>query len=129
MPNLIVADDDPDLTMILCRVAEEAGWTVFTFPDGDELVSFLGQLDAPAFVLVDVDMPTLNGIEVAQRLRDLPNLPRIRLRFMTGGHFTSAVAATLIAKARDFDPGLTLYKPFSIEEFRKVLRSEAMRLA
>lgn len=129
MPRLLIADDAIDLACVLERAALRANWEVSVSSNGSELLAALKALETPAFVLVDINMPELDGIEFAQLLHEYSDLPRIRLRFMTGGPIVGAVAATLIAKARDFEPGMTLYKPFSMSSFGEVLEAEAAHLA
>lgn len=129
MKLLVIADDNLPLVEVLEQVALDAGWSVVTCRDGKELVDVLNELTESAFVLVDINMPELDGVEVAQSLGQFAQLPEIRLRFMTGGSDSLAVAARMIAKARDREPGQTLYKPISIEKFRQVLAEEEQHLA
>jgi DNA-binding response OmpR family regulator len=72
---VLVVDDAPDVRLITRAVLESEGMTVHEAADGQ------GALDAvaaqrPAVVLLDIEMPGMNGLEVMARLRrtdaDLP---------------------------------------------------------
>ena len=77
----------------------------------------------PGLVLCDLNMPNLDGTEVAQEMS--PELhSAMRIRFITGGDYVNALAARLIADARDLSAGRFLLKPISVAELREVLQFE-----
>lgn len=126
--SLVIADDNLPFLEYVKTVAEEAGWTVTLCTDGNELLTALKAMTCPALVLIDIKMPNLDGVEVAWKLADLDLLSPTRLRFMTGEDPTSAIAARMIAKAGEQDPGMTLFKPISLDKLREVLAYEAGQL-
>jgi CheY-like chemotaxis protein len=128
LPTLLIAEDNTDLAQALRRKAESCGWTVTLCPDGAALVDALPALASPALLLIDVNMPRLNGIEAIERVAAAPRPDRMRIRFMTGGSDVNAAAARMIAEARNLDVGETLYKPLPMPRFTEVLESEARRL-
>lgn len=128
MPRLLIAEDNQDFARVLRDVAESCGWSVSVFYDGSQLLAGLEALSVPALLLVDINMPNVDGIGVASALSS-PDFPRgLRIRFMTGVSDTHAVAAKMIAQARDHFPGQTLYKPIELDTLRGVLDEEAARL-
>ena len=126
MFNLFVADDDIDFSTFLCTVAERAGWTVHHAANGRVLMEQLAGFEGPALLLIDINMPEVDGIEVIDQLVLLPN--PLRVRFMTGGQDTSMVAANMIAKARNLSLGRSLFKPIPMAMLRDVLAEEAQNL-
>ncbi len=126
--RLIIADDNAQFLDYVKTVAEAKGWLVTLCADGNELLAILKEMSDPALVLVDINMPNLDGVEVAWKLSDLNGSAPARLRFITGGDPTNAIAARMIAKAREQDPGTTLFKPIAIEKLREVLAFEAEKL-
>ena len=126
--RLVIADDNTQFLDYVRTVAEAKGWAVTLCADGNELLAALAVLSDPALVLVDINMPNLDGVEVAWKLADLEGPALARLRFITGGDPTSAIAARMIAKAREQDPGMTLFKPITIDKLREVLAYEAEKL-
>lgn len=126
--RLIIADDNAQFLEFVRTVAEGAGWVVTLCADGIELMAILEEMSDPALVLVDINMPNLDGVEVAWKLADLAESAPARLRFVTGGDPSNAIAARMIAKAREQDPGMTLFKPIPIDKLREVLAYEAEML-
>lgn len=76
----------------------------------------------PALVILDIHMANKDGIAAIEDFKLIKR--RFRLRFMTGGEESHAVAASMIARARDFDVGRTLYKPFSLTRFKEVVQAD-----
>ncbi|SNT22548.1 response regulator [Antarctobacter heliothermus] len=83
--RLIIADDNAQFLDFVRTVAEGAGWVVTLCADGNELLEILKKMSDPALVLVDINMPNLDGVEVAWKLSDLNGSAPARLRFITGG--------------------------------------------
>ncbi len=65
--RILVVDDDPDIRNVLRRFLAGFGYQVDTAADGEEGLEML-QRDPPDVVLLDFDMPKLNGIEVLRRI-------------------------------------------------------------
>jgi CheY-like chemotaxis protein len=64
----LVVDNDPDLRAVIRHILELEGWRVVEAGDGREALDRASgaQLDA---VITDVEMPGMDGIELATRLR------------------------------------------------------------
>jgi CheY-like chemotaxis protein len=73
-------------------------------------------------------MPDLDGIETIGKLREANATHELRIRFVTGGDHTNATAARMIAAARSFDVGATIYKPVTIAEIDDLLTEEGKLL-
>ncbi len=127
MLKLFIADDNVEFANYLANVANGEGWQTEICQNGMELVEKLDKSDERALLLVDVNMPKMNGIEaiggISEQTRPL------RIRFMTGGCEPSMVAAKMIAEARDMFVGNNLYKPFTRDYLKGILRTEADALA
>ncbi|MFZ7094510.1 response regulator [Primorskyibacter sp. 2E233] len=124
--NLFIADDNIEFAEFCAKVAALEGWHVTTCHDGSELLAVLKMETEPALVLCDVMMPDVDGIDVIKTLSDPENL--FRIRFITGGSMTNAVAARLIGDARDINVGRFLIKPISLADLRAVFAEEAENL-
>lgn len=78
---LLVVDDD-DITRMLARqFLGEAGFVVFEAEDGEQALKLAAEIE-PNVMLLDVDLPGLDGFEVCTRLRgsgDWSNLPIMML--------------------------------------------------
>ena len=120
--RLFIADDNREFAEFCAEVATRAGWTVCICGNGAELVEQVQAQDGPALLFIDIQMPVLDGIEVIEELKTLDR--DLRVRFMTGGPQSSALAARMIADARGLTTGRFLTKPLSIDQLRKVLAEE-----
>ncbi|MBO9464823.1 Response regulator SaeR [Pelagimonas phthalicica] len=127
MPHLYIADDNLDFSEYLETVATREGWTVSLCANGAELVASLKSGTDPAFALVDINMPEMNGIEVIDEITEL-NRP-LRVRFITGGSDSTLLAAKMIASARSLSVGRSVFKPVSKDNFVKLLVEEAEELS
>ena len=65
-PLILVADDDPTHRMVLQEVLEQAGNRVITAEDGETALVLFAQ-KKPDIVLLDVDMPKMDGYSVCNK--------------------------------------------------------------
>ena len=105
--TVLVVDDDPSVLRSLNRLISASGFHVKTFGKPSELIAS----ETPksnACMVVDIDMPEMNGIEMCEILkRSGRGLPAI---LITGR--TDARTRTLAAQS---DAVAVLYKPFDEE--------------
>lgn len=120
--KLYIADDNFEFVEYLQAVASRAGWQVETCGNGNELLALLLSGQDPAVVLVDINMPEKDGIEVIEGLTDISR--PLRFRFMTGGADAPMLAAKLMARARNLSVGRNLYKPIPMDTLKRVLVEE-----
>lgn len=115
--KILVVEDDADSREGLRILFEACGHrveTAATGPDGlQKLIA-----DQPDTAIVDIDLPGMNGYEIARRARRLPELRGVRLIALTGFGRDKDRAA---ARDAGFDQHLT--KPVSFA----VLRAEVER--
>ena len=123
-PRLLIAEDNADFALLLARKAKQEGWTVTCCSDGVELLAILPSVQEAALVLLDINMPNLDGIEVIRELNQSNSSQRFRFCMMTGGDHVNAVAARMIAKAGDLAICKSLFKPFSMDDFAVFLREQ-----
>lgn len=76
MKRALVADDSPSNREFLRTVLEHAGWQVDEAHDGLHAL-VLAQAYPPDLILLDVQMPHLDGYATLRRLRELPTLAAI----------------------------------------------------
>jgi DNA-binding NarL/FixJ family response regulator len=78
--RLLIADDDPNIRLLLRRLFEHAGWEVCDeCANGSEALEKALHL-APDIVILDLAMPGMNGLQSAQQiLRINPQVPILLL--------------------------------------------------
>lgn len=68
---VLVADDNPSVRAVAATILRRRGYVVETASDGIEALNLIGRT-TPGLVLLDSQMPGMDGIEVCQRLRSHP---------------------------------------------------------
>jgi len=79
IPNVLIVDDSLSARRTLTQVVSEAGFEPRTAVDGLEAIEFIEQR-MPDAVLLDMEMPRMNGLELAAHLRagdETRNLPLV----------------------------------------------------
>jgi DNA-binding response OmpR family regulator len=69
-PTILVCDDSPDIRQLLSVVLDRAGADVLLAPTGEDAVT-MPAARRPDAVLLDLDLPGMSGLVVADRLRTL----------------------------------------------------------
>ncbi|HEX9011469.1 MAG TPA: response regulator [Holophagaceae bacterium] len=80
--EILLVDDDDLLRATIPSMLEARGHRVTVADSGREALSRLSSAPPPALVLLDVNMPGMDGLEVFQRLRE--HHPRLPVLFITG---------------------------------------------
>ena len=60
-PELLLVDDDDELRELLAETLQQCGFSVATAANGQEALDRLRSAALPAAVLLDLNMPTMNG--------------------------------------------------------------------
>jgi two-component system, NtrC family, sensor kinase len=68
--KVLLIDDDPGIRKVMGISLEDAGYRVFTAPDGEAGIAQCVQ-ESPEIVIVDVRMPGIDGIQELQRIKEL----------------------------------------------------------
>jgi len=101
--RILVADDDATSRRLLTRILTRAGFDCTEAPDGIEALNLL-QADPPSLLLLDYDMPGMDGAEVLKRLRRDGNagVAQIPAIMLTGHGGEESEVLCLEAGADDF---------------------------
>jgi len=75
--KILVVDDEADIRQLLQDYFEIQGYEVFTAKDGREAMQKITKL--PDIILLDINMPDVDGIEVCKRIRDYVACPIVFL--------------------------------------------------
>ena len=66
--TILVVDDDPTTINIMTAILGKSGYRIFSGRDGSECVEMTKKLQ-PDLILLDIDMPQMNGIEAVKRIK------------------------------------------------------------
>jgi CheY-like chemotaxis protein len=82
-PLVLVVDDDPDVREVVDQLLARAGYERAIAASGEEAVSILEQR-TPALIVLDLNMPGMDGWSVAALVRKHEKTARIPILVMTG---------------------------------------------
>ncbi len=80
--KVLLVDDEKDILELLRYNLEKEGIKVFTAPDGQEAMR-LARSEHPDLIVLDIMMPGMDGVEVCNRLRALPEFKNTLITFLT----------------------------------------------
>ncbi len=115
-PVVMVVDDSVTVRKVTSRLLEREGYDVITAKDGVDAMMTL-QDQVPDIMLLDIEMPRMDGFEVAKNVRsssDLQTLPIIMITSRTGEKH----------RQRGLESGANLYmgKPYQEEKLLESIR-------
>ena len=104
--RVLVVEDDPMMMELICTRLDLAGYQTFQARDGLDALDRLKDIALDAVVL-DINMPRLDGFGVLKHMRALGHLARLPTMVLTARNQTTDVQEAIRLGARDF-----LTKPF-----------------
>ena len=81
--TVLVVDDDPDTVETMREILEEEGHTVLSAANGKEGLE-LALRHIPDLVLLDLDMPVMNGHAFLDAVRRSPSLANVTVVVLSG---------------------------------------------
>jgi CheY-like chemotaxis protein len=110
--NIMVVDDQPANLKLLEDLLTQQGHTVRSFPRG-RLALDAAARSLPDLILLDINMPEMNGFEVCRRLKDDEKLANIPVLFLSALNETRDKLNAFRSGGVDY-----ITKPFQLEEVR-----------
>ena len=115
--RILIADDEPDIRLVLRTRLELEGFAVIEARDGAEAVR-VAQTETPDLIVLDVMMPEMDGVEVCNRLRASFNTRNIPVIMLTARAGRDDKIAGLTKGANDY-----ITKPFDLNELTQRVRN------
>ncbi len=113
--TVYVVDDDPSVRKALRRLMRSAGFEVLAFDSAEDFLEF-SRCGAPGCVVVDVQMPGMNGLDLQDQLTDAGS--KLPLVFITAYEDDHVRARAMNAGATEF-----LQKPFDDKALLNAIHS------
>jgi len=113
--RILVVDDDPAVQRSLVRALRLEGYEVLLASDGESAVVQLAS-ESPDAVILDVQLPSISGLEVCRRMRAASDLTPVLM--LTARDAVDDRVSGLDAGADDY-----LVKPFALAELLARLRA------
>jgi CheY-like chemotaxis protein len=113
--RVLVVDDEPINREIVLMQLEAVDLIADTAEDGEEAIA-LARKNSYAVILMDMQMPKLNGVAATRQIRQIPGYQDTPIIAMTANVFAEDKAQCLAAGMNDF-----LTKPFNPDELFAIL--------
>jgi two-component system KDP operon response regulator KdpE len=118
--NILVVDDEPQITRVLKTTLSSHGYGTRTAGDGDEALQLMKNW-SPDLIITDLRMPNMDGLDLCRRVREKSQVPIIIL----------SVKGEERIKVDALDAGADDYvtKPFNVNELLARVRAALRRVA
>ncbi|MDF1566825.1 MAG: response regulator transcription factor [Spirochaetaceae bacterium] len=117
--TILVVEDEVQLNLMIRDYLETLGWSALGAESGTEALEMF-RTSEPDFILLDVMMPGLDGLDVIRRIREVSQVPIILLTAMV------EESDKLIGLELGADDYIT--KPFSLKEVAARIRTVMRRV-
>jgi DNA-binding NtrC family response regulator len=118
--NLLIAEDETNLSKLLERVLTKEGYTVFTVPDGNSALDLIRSKPID-LVLTDIKMPNMDGIELLKQIKAYDQ--DIEVILMTAFATLDTAIYAMKMGARDY-----IRKPFDLEEVLETVNKVSLMI-
>jgi DNA-binding response OmpR family regulator len=100
-PLVLVVDDDPLMRTLARKALEESGFQIEEARNGEEALALFDRLP-PSLVLLDLNMPGMDGVETCKQLRRRPSAESTPIMIVTGMDDVESINQAYDAGATDF---------------------------
>ena len=116
MPSVLIVDDEPFIRKLVATTLEDvASFELLEAENGRQALEVAAR-EHPQIVLLDIDMPELDGYEACRRLRADPNMAQATIVMLT-----AAAGEEAERQAEEAGADLFLTKPFSPLEILRLV--------
>ncbi|OGS37298.1 MAG: hypothetical protein A2506_12420 [Elusimicrobia bacterium RIFOXYD12_FULL_66_9] len=115
--KILVVEDEEEYRLLFGSVLGEAGYAVFSAPNGEEGLRLYAE-QAPDLVILDVMLPDVLGFEFCRRVRDGKVRPQTPILFCTVRSAVSQLARGVKSGGTDY-----VLKPFAPEDLLARVRA------
>jgi len=118
-PRILCVDDEPELLSLTSEILRAAGYEVIEASSGNECLS-ITKKEHPDLILLDVNLPDLNGLDLCRRLKADPGL---------AGTYVVLISGTVISsdmQAEGLDAGADGYIARPISNHELLARIQAI---
>jgi two-component system aerobic respiration control protein ArcA len=114
--NILIIEDDETQRLSLKRILEGEGYTALIAADSAELTAVLDEEKDIHLILMDIGLPWINGFELAEMMKQHPDLKKLPLVFLS-----AQAEPEDYDKAREVGAADYIKKPFDIEKLKIVI--------
>jgi CheY-like chemotaxis protein len=99
--SIMIVDDNPEIITLYRAVFKRKGYNVLEAPDGPTALDLL-QDTIPDLFILDIMIPEMNGIELCQRIRALPEHNHTPVLVLSAYSESGIIEKAFAAGANDY---------------------------
>lgn len=118
-PSILIVDDDLELRQLVSIVLRRKGWQTIEASNGREALQCLSSASLPDLILLDLNMPVMDGWEFRKRQLQDPRLAGVPVVVVSAQGLcdkTAGLAPTVLRKPVDLSNLLAAVTPFQKSE-------------
>jgi CheY-like chemotaxis protein len=116
--HVLIADDDPEIVMLITTVLKKGPYAVTTCSDAETALVHIRRGSRFDLIISDFMMPGISGIDLIQQIRAHPSTAHTPI-LMISGHNNYAMDA----RAKSVGANAFLNKPFTLSQLRSAISS------
>lgn len=120
----LIVDDSRAIRSVIRRKLTDLGFEVFEAGNGQEGLERIDEHPDIGIILVDWNMPVMDGLEFVRRVRKTPDTARMPLLMVTSETEIRQMVKALAAGANEY-----LMKPFDAQALEEKLRLLGVKAA
>ena len=120
-PLVLVVEDHADTRFLVKRLLEMHGYRVIEAGDGEQAVR-LAETMHPDLVLMDTNLPRVDGLTATRRMRGLANIRKVPIVFLSGHAQPKFRAMALAMGGDDY-----VTKPFDPMDLQRIVERHLHR--
>jgi DNA-binding response OmpR family regulator len=109
-PLLLLVEDEQDMADLVTLIMKEQGYQVLHAADGSVALEKVALMPPPSLVLLDIQLPDVDGITILETIRATPNWENVPVIMLTGVASQDAFRKVRALRVQDY-----VLKPFKRE--------------
>ena len=115
--NILYIEDNPGNRMLVRRILEAEGYTIREAVDGPAGLEMAAQ-ERPDLILLDINLPEIDGYDLAKRMRAMSNLDGVPILAVTANVMQGDKERTMEAGCNGFIP-----KPIDVDKLPQQIKA------
>jgi two-component system cell cycle response regulator DivK len=115
--HILYIEDNPGNRMLVRRILEAEGYMVTEATDGPSGLEIAAQ-EQFNLILLDINLPEIDGYDLAKRMRSMPNLDGVPILAVTANVMQGDKERTLAAGCDGFIP-----KPIDVDKLPELVKT------
>jgi len=115
-PLILLVEDNEANTITISSYLTAKGYVIVLANNGEEAIA-LAQSAKPDLILMDMQMPVMDGLEATKQIRQIPDLVNVPIIALTALAMENDVKQCLEAGANDY-----LSKPVKLRQLAKLIQ-------